>query len=102
MMAFRLARDHGVLDVDAMLDWMPAPLFSEWCEFYAREPMPEGFYLGFGILGKRVAELLGEKNAKLEDFMPQFEGTKVKKTGKQMLAIFSAFAHAHNESVKNG
>lgn len=102
MMAFRLARDVGEWDVDTMLGRMPAPLFSEWCEFYNREPMAEAFYLGFAILGKRVAELLGAKHTKLEDFMPQFEGTKVKKTGKQMAAIFSAFAHAHNESLKRG
>ena len=101
-MAFRLARDVGEWDVDKMLDDMDAPLFSEWCEFYAREPASEAFYLGFGILGKRVAELLGAKHTKLEDFMPRFEGTKVKKTGKQMLAIFTAFAHAHNESLKRG
>jgi hypothetical protein len=99
-MAFRLARDLGEWNVDAMLDAMPAPLFAEWCEFYNREPASEAFYLGFGILGKRVADMLGAKHAKLEDFMPRFEGTKVKKTGKQMAAIFSAYAHAHNESLK--
>ncbi len=104
-MAFRLARDHGVLDVDAMLEWMPAPLFAEWCEFYSREPMPEAFYLGFAGLAVSVARMLGVKNPKIEDFMIRFSETSGKKkemSSDDMEAVFRAMALAHNETVKNG
>ncbi len=102
MAAFRLAREVGEWDVDGMLDAMPSPLFAEWCEFRAREPMSQGFYIGTAILSKMVADACGAKHAKVEDFMPKFEGTKVKKTGQQMAAIFGAFANAHNASLRNG
>ncbi len=102
MAAFRLGREVGEWDIDGMLDAIPAPLFAEWCEYLAREPMPQGFYIGTAILAQMVATAFGSKNTKLEDFMPSFEGTKVKKTGQQMHAIFSAFANAHNASLKNG
>ena len=104
-MAFRLARDVGEWDVDGMLDKMPARLFSEWCEFYAKEPMSEAFYLAFAILGKRVSEMLGVKRSKIEDFMPQFhEGQSKKKdmSSDDMEAVFRAMALAHNASLKNG
>ena len=104
-MAFRLARDVGEWDVDGMLDRMPAFLFAEWCEFYAREPMSEAFYLGFAILGKRVAEMLGVKRAKLDDFMPRFreeQVTKKEMSSDEMEAVFRAMALAHNASLKHG
>lgn len=105
MMAFRLARDVGEWDVDAMLERMPAPLFSQWCEFYAREPASEAFYLAFAILGKRIAELLGAKNVKIEAFMPQFgrdDKAKKEMSSEDMETVFRAMALAHNESIKNG
>ena len=105
MIAFRLAKDVGEWDVDAMLDEMSASLFSEWCEFYAKEPMPEAFYIAFAGLAANIAGMLGIKNVKLADFMIRFGKEKAK--GKAMSdgdmeTVFRAMALAHNEALKNG
>jgi hypothetical protein len=39
--AFVLARSVGVLDVDAMLDAMPAAMFDEWLAAYIVDPWAE-------------------------------------------------------------
>ena len=38
MMAMRLARMAGRLDVDGMMQAMPAGLFVRWCAYYRLEP----------------------------------------------------------------
>lgn len=105
MIAFRLGRDVGEWDVDSMLERMPASLFSEWCEFYAREPMSEGFYLAFAGLATNIARMLGIKNVKIEDFMIRFGKEKSKRkemSSDDMEAVFRAMAMAHNKGLKNG
>ena len=105
MIAFRLARDVGEWDVDAMLLRMSSPLFSEWCEFYAREPMSEGFYIAFAGLATNIARMLGIKNAKIEDYMIRFgkEKRKAKEmSDDDMESVFRAMAMAHNKALKNG
>ncbi len=107
MIAFRLARDVGEWDVDGMLKRMPARLFSQWCEFYVREPMAEGFYLGFALLGKLIADLLGAKNARLDTFMPPFGDAgngrqREEMSSDNMEAVFRRFAKAHNKALANG
>ena len=105
MIAFRLARDVGEWDVDTMLEQMSASLFSEWCEFYAREPMSEGFYIAFAGLATNIARMLGIKNVKIEDFMIRFgkEKRKAKEmSSDDMESVFRAMAMAHNKALKNG
>lgn len=105
MAAFRLAREVNEWNVDGMLDDIPAPLFAEWCEFLAREPMPEGFFVGLAGLAANVARMLGIKNVKVEDFMIRFgEGVEAKKemSSDDMETVFRAMALAQNEFVKNG
>lgn len=105
MAAFRLARTVGEWNVDAMVDSMPSPLFAEWCEFLAREPMPEGFFVGLAGLAANVARMLGIKNVKVDDFMLRFGGeveAKKEMSSDDMETVFRAMALAQNEFVKNG
>jgi len=40
-MAFRIAKELSIWDVDGMLEWMPLRLFLEWCAYFRVEPFGE-------------------------------------------------------------
>ena len=54
--------------------------------------------LRIGILGLRIAQALGAKNAKLQDFVPRFE-TRRQQSQTEMMNRWKLFASVHNQSI---
>ena len=73
LFAYRLALALGQPNVDAMLAGITATQFRRWSEFALLEPFgEERADIRNAILCRLVAIIAGNKNAKLDDFMPRF------------------------------
>ena len=63
-MAFRIAKELCIEDVDGMLERMPLRAFLEWCAYFAVEPFgEERGDLRYGVIASVIVNALS-KNGK--------------------------------------
>ena len=85
-MWFRLAMLLG-MSVRECQHKVSAKEFAEWLAFFQLEPMPDS-WLQHGVLCQLIANALGSKTAKPQDFMPR---VKKRQTVDEIFGIVSSF-----------
>lgn len=104
--AFRLAKELGEVDVDAMLASIPLRLFNEWIEYAQLEPFgEERADLRAAIVACVTANAWRGKTGRRfqpKDFMPQFSQTRrPRQTAEQMDKVMREFAAAYDIAKKS-
>ena len=99
-MAFRIAKELGIVDVDGMLNEIPMRLFLEWVAYFHVEPFgEERDDLRTGILASTMANVMSTKGKSVPmDFMPFAKRPRHKMAG--MIDTLRATAHANSGKVK--
>lgn len=99
-MAFRVAKELGYFDVDAMLANAPASMLVQWVAYFGLEPFgEERADLRAGIVSSVVANCNRAKGGKAfepKDFMPKF-GKRKRATRQSMIATLKAIAGVANQ-----
>lgn len=89
-----------------MLERMPAELLFEWMAFDRLAPIG-GLRqdVGFAMICCQIANIFhrqGQSRPELTDFMPFLQTEPHKQTKEEQYQIFSQFAAAHNEFIRQG
>jgi hypothetical protein len=75
--------------------------FMEWLAFDRIRPLPDGYWEA-AVVASTVANSLGKKKHKLEEFLPRKTSAQKKQSGPQMIALINSVVRSVTHQKKKG